>query len=65
MSDGTKAGKEGRARVPRKVVQGLLVGLAGAALALALWLPGALEKFEARTWDLRAQLFARPGKATG
>jgi adenylate cyclase len=55
----------GEARVPRKVLQGLLVGLAGAALALALWLPGALEKFEARTWDLRAQLFARPGKATG
>ncbi len=55
----------GGAQVPRKVIQGLLVGLASAALALALWLPGALEKFEARTWDLRAQLFARPGKATG
>ena len=55
----------GGSRVPRKVIQGSLVGLAGAVLALALWLPGALEKFEARTWDLRAQLFARPGKATG
>ena len=43
----------------------MLVGLAGAALALALWLPGALEKFEARTWDLRAQAFARPGRASG
>jgi adenylate cyclase len=58
-----KAASRGGTRVPRKVVQGSLVGLAGAILALALWLPGALEKFEARTWDLRAQLFARPGKA--
>ena len=58
-------GAEGKGRVPRKIVRGLVVGLAGAAIALALWLPGALEKFEARTWDLRAQFFARPGKATG
>jgi adenylate cyclase len=58
-------GAEGKGGIPRKVLRGLLVGTAGAAAALALWLPGALEKFEARTWDLRAQLFARPGKATG
>jgi len=48
----------------RKVVQGLLMGAVGAAIALALWLPGALEGFEAKTWDLRARLFARPGKET-
>ena len=32
----------GTAGVPRKAGRGLLVGLAGAALALGLWLPGAL-----------------------
>lgn len=48
----------------RKLIQGALIGAAGAALVLALWLPGALNGFEARTWDLRARLLARPGKAT-
>ena len=40
------------------------MGAAGAVLALALWLPGWLDGFEARTWDLRARLFAKPGPAT-
>ena len=40
------------------------MGAIGAALALALWLPGGLDGFEAGTWDLRARLFAKPGKAT-
>ena len=40
------------------------VGAAGAVLALALWLPHALDVFEARTWDMRARLLARPGKET-
>ena len=48
----------------RKAIQGLLVGSLAAVLALALWLPGWLEVFEARTWDLRARLFAKPGPAT-
>ena len=39
-------------------------GLAAAAVALALWLPGALEDIEYRTWDWRVRLFARPGPAT-
>jgi adenylate cyclase len=43
-----------------RAVRGALVGLAGAAVALALWLPGLLESFEARTWDLRERAFARP-----
>ncbi len=41
------------------------MGVIGAVVALALWLPGGLQGFEARTWDLRARLFAKPGKATG
>jgi adenylate cyclase len=42
----------------------LIVGIAAAALAAALWLPDALAGFEAKTWDIRARLFAHPGKAT-
>ena len=64
MSGGPQAEGKGGARAPRRIVQGVLVGFVGAALAFALWLPGALEKFEARTWDLRARLFARSGKST-
>jgi len=48
----------------RRILQGLIVGLGGAALALALWFSGALEVFELKTWDLREQLFAHPGAAT-
>ena len=48
----------------RKLMQGALIGTAGAALVLVVWLVGALNGFEARTWDLRARLLARPGKAT-
>lgn len=48
----------------RKILQGIAIGAVGAVAALALWLSGGLEGFEARTWDLRARLFAKPGKAT-
>jgi adenylate cyclase len=48
----------------KRLLQGALVGLGGAAIALALWLAGALDSFEAKTWDLRARLLARPGSAT-
>ena len=43
---------------------GTAVGVGGAVIAAALWLPHALDSFEARTWDIRARLLARPGKAT-
>lgn len=58
-------GDTDRSRGRRRVLTGCLVGLAAAAAALALWLPGALESIEYRTWDWRARLFARPGPATG
>jgi adenylate cyclase len=56
-------GKEG-GRGLRRSLQGILVGAAAAAVAVALWLPGILDVFEAKTWDLRARLLARPGSAT-
>jgi adenylate cyclase len=49
----------------RRVLQGAVVGVIAAAVAAALWVPHALDIFEYRTWDLRAQLLERPGKATG
>jgi adenylate cyclase len=57
------AGKEKSAGMQR-LLQGAIVGTAGAALALLLWLVGALGAFEAKTWDIRARLLARPGPAT-
>ena len=57
---GAPSGAKARGKLSpgaRKVVQGLLVGAAGAVLALLLWLPGWLDVFEARTWDLRQRLF--------
>jgi adenylate cyclase len=61
------AGREGDGRQRRwkRAGLGLLVGLAAAALTLALWLPGALEDIEYRTWDWRVRVFAGPGPATG
>ncbi len=50
--------------VPRTLLQGLIVGAAAAAVAAALWLPGVLDSFEAKTWDLRARLLARPAATT-
>ncbi len=47
-----------------KPIQGLLVGLAGAGLAFALWGLGWLGTWEAKSWDWRAALLAKPGPAT-
>lgn len=48
----------------KKPVQGILVGLTGAFLAIALWATAALDPWEAKTWDWRAALLAAPGAAT-
>ncbi len=48
----------------RRVLLGAAIGAAAAVVAAALWLPHALDTFESRTWDLRARLFAHPGRAT-
>lgn len=47
-----------------RLMYGALLGLAGALLALLLHGVGALELWEAKTWDWRASLLAKPGKAT-
>lgn len=52
-------------RLSSRLGRGLAVGAAASALALALWLPGLLDSFEATTFDVRARLLAKPGKASG
>lgn len=49
----------------KKLFQGLAIGLAAAAVALALWKAGWLDRLEWLSWDARVQLLARPGPATG
>ncbi|UCD87538.1 MAG: adenylate/guanylate cyclase domain-containing protein [Desulfobacterales bacterium] len=48
----------------KKSIQGLIVGITGATLALSLWGLGLLDIWEAKTWDWRASVMAKPGKAT-
>jgi adenylate cyclase len=48
----------------RRLGYGLLVGLGGAVLALALWLGGLLEPWENATWMWRVRRLARPSPAT-
>ncbi len=48
----------------KKSVQGLIVGITAAALALSLWGLGLLDTWEAKTWDWRASVMAKPGEAT-
>ena len=48
----------------KKLVHGLIIGISGAVLALSLWGLGWLDIWESKTWDLRALIMAKPGKAT-
>ncbi len=48
----------------KKLLQGLLIGLAAASAAAALEWSGALNRFEAKTWDWRVSQLAKPGAAT-
>jgi len=48
----------------KKLLLGLLAALIGSAAALLLYFPGWLDNWEARTWDWRVRLLAKPGKAT-
>ncbi len=54
----------GEGRAARKIVQGVIVGAAAAALTLALQLPGLLGVFEGKTWDGRVRMLARPAPTT-
>lgn len=48
----------------KKLLQGLIVGILGASLALSLWGLGLLDTWEAKTWNWRTSVLAKPGKAT-
>ena len=48
----------------KKSIHGLIIGISGAVLALSLWSLGWLDIWESKTWDLRASIMAKPGKAT-
>ncbi len=51
-------------RFENKLLRGVLIGLAGAILAIIPYFLGILDSWEQRTWDWRAALMAKPGKAT-
>ncbi len=53
-----------RSMFGKKSIQGLIVGITAATLALSLWGLGLLDTWEAQTWDWRASVMAKPGKAT-
>ncbi|MBN1829928.1 MAG: adenylate/guanylate cyclase domain-containing protein [Deltaproteobacteria bacterium] len=48
----------------RKIFQGICAGFIGAVAAVALWLPGWLDRWEYQAWDWRVSRFAAPGAAT-
>ncbi len=48
----------------KKSIQSLIIGITGATLALSLWGLGWLDTWENKTWDWRASVMAKPGKAT-
>jgi len=48
----------------QKLIRGLLIGLAAAAIALTLRYFGTLQRWEFATWNWRSRLFARPSEAT-
>jgi adenylate cyclase len=54
----------GRLIPGKKSIQSLIIGISGAVLALSLWSLGWLDIWESKTWDLRASIMAKPGKAT-
>ncbi|SDB25233.1 adenylate cyclase [Desulfonatronum thiosulfatophilum] len=47
------------------LLQVLATGMGAAVLALLPWFFGALENWEAQTWDMRVVRLAEPGPATG
>lgn len=48
----------------KNLIQGLIVGLAGATLSLAFWSMDWLDTWECKTWDRRVSFLSKPGKAT-
>jgi len=54
----------GRFGVGHRFVLAFLVGLIGAVIALIPWVFGLMDTWEAKTWDWRAAMMAKPGSAT-
>lgn len=50
--------------VKTKMMQGLLAGIAGFAVALIFFMPGFLDRWEVKTWDWRVNLLAKPSQHT-
>ena len=50
--------------VSNKLTRGLLAGSAGVLLALLLLASGLIDAWEAKSWDWRVAVMAKPGKAT-
>ena len=53
-----------RSGVSNKLIRGLLAGIAGVILTLILWASGLVDTWEAKSWDWRVGIMAKPGKAT-
>ncbi len=47
-----------------KLIRGLLTGIVGVILTLMLWASSLIDTWEAKSWDWRVALMAKPGKAT-
>jgi adenylate cyclase len=47
-----------------KLFQGMAAGLVGTAVALAFFLPDWMDRWEAKTWDWRVNILAKPSDAT-
>ncbi|MCP4108978.1 MAG: adenylate/guanylate cyclase domain-containing protein [Desulfobacteraceae bacterium] len=54
----------GPANFKKKLLQGLITGMIGASIGISLWICGILSILEAKTWDWRLSLLAKPGTAT-
>ena len=53
-----------RSGLSNKLVRGLLAGVVGVILTLIFWASGLIDTWEAKSWDWRVALMAKPGKAT-
>ncbi len=53
-----------RLAVSNKLIRGLLAGIVGVILTLILWASGLIDTWEAKSWDWRVGIMAKPGKAT-
>ena len=53
-----------RSGMSNKFIRGLLAGIAGVILTLILWASGLIDTWEAKSWDWRVALMAKPGRAT-